>query len=70
LPQLLRHGIPVVLSTDDPAMFHTSLVGEYETAVQMGLSEAELVSLHRAAVEHSFLPDETRRAHLAALPRK
>src|SRR5271165_1921748 len=70
LPQLLRHGIPVVLSTDDPEMFHTSLLGEYEIAGQMGLSEAELVSLHRNAAEHSFLPDEARRANLANFPRK
>jgi len=70
LPQLLRHGIPIVLSTDDPAMFHASLHGEYEIATQMGLSEAELVTLHRAAVEHSFLPDEDRRAYLASLPRE
>jgi len=70
LPQLLRRGIPVVLSTDDPAMFHASLVGEYEIAAQMGLSEAELVTLHRNAAEHAFLPDEARRAQLASLPRK
>ena len=70
LPQLVRHGIPVVLSTDDPAMFHASLLGEYGIAAQMGLSEAELVILHRHAAEHSFLPDEARRAHLATLPRK
>ena len=69
LPQLLRHGIPVVLSTDDPAMFHASLLGEYEIAAQMGLSENELVSLHRDAAEYTFLPDEARRAHLATLPR-
>ena len=70
LPQLFRHGIPVVLSTDDPAMFHASLLGEYEIAAQMGFSEAELVTLHCNAVEHSFLPDEARRALLATLPRK
>ena len=28
LPQLVRHGIPVVLSTDDPSMFRTSLSEE------------------------------------------
>jgi len=70
LPQLLRHGIPVVLSTDDPAMFHATLLGEYEAAAKMGLSEAELVTLHRAAVEHSFLSAEARRALLANLPRE
>jgi aminodeoxyfutalosine deaminase len=45
LPQLLRHGIPVVLSTDDPAMFHTTLREEYENAARMGLREEELSSL-------------------------
>jgi hypothetical protein len=51
-------------------MFHASLLGEYEIAAQMGLSEAELVGLHRAAAGHCFLLDELRRALLAILPRK
>jgi aminodeoxyfutalosine deaminase len=50
LPQLVRHGIPVVLSTDDPAMFQTSLRKEYQHAHAMGLGEAELAQL----VENSF----------------
>jgi aminodeoxyfutalosine deaminase len=50
LPQLMRHGIPVVLSTDDPSMFHTSLREEYQHAHAMGLREAELAQL----VENSF----------------
>ena len=69
LPQLLRHGIPVVLSTDDPAMFHASLLGEYEIAAQMGLSESELAALHHAGVEHAFLPKEMKQGYLAGLSR-
>jgi aminodeoxyfutalosine deaminase len=54
LPQLLRHGIPVVLSTDDPAMFHTTLREEYENAARMGLHEEELAKLVDMGFEHSF----------------
>lgn len=54
LPQLLRHGIPTVLSTDDPAMFHTSLKEEYRHASEMGLSEAELRELVGNSFDFSF----------------
>ena len=50
LPKLFRHGIPIVLSTDDPTMFHTTLDGEYENAARMGLNEEEL----RRLVDMSF----------------
>jgi aminodeoxyfutalosine deaminase len=55
LPQLWRHGIPIVLSTDDPAMFHTTLHAEYENAARMGVSETELAQLVNMSFEHAFL---------------
>jgi aminodeoxyfutalosine deaminase len=62
LPQLWRHGIPIVLSTDDPAMFHTTLQDEYENAARMGLNETELAQLVDMSFEHAFFPDADKRA--------
>jgi len=56
LPKLLRHGIPVVLSTDDPAMFHTTLEEEYANAARMGLQEHELARIVEMGFEHAFAP--------------
>ena len=56
LPLLVRRGIPVVLSTDDPTMFHTTLLGEYENARRMGLSEAELGKIVEAGFTYAFAP--------------
>jgi aminodeoxyfutalosine deaminase len=61
LPRLYRHGIPVVLSTDDPAMFHTTLTEEYENARRMGLSEPELAHLASMSFEYAFLSDTEKR---------
>ncbi|MBZ5528360.1 MAG: adenosine deaminase [Acidobacteriia bacterium] len=54
LPALLRRGLPIVLSSDDPAMFHTSLLGEYAAAGAMGLREEELRRLLAMSFEHAF----------------
>ena len=61
LPKLFRHGIPIVLSTDDPAMFHTTLHEEYANAARMGLREDELASIVAMGFEHAFLPDVAKR---------
>src|SRR5467141_1037853 len=61
LPKLLRHGIPIVLSTDDPAMFHTTLDEEYLNAARMGLSEEELTRIVQMGFEHAFLSAGERR---------
>jgi aminodeoxyfutalosine deaminase len=54
LPKLLRHGIPLVLSTDDPSMFHTSLNEEYRAAHEMGLTESELAQLVSNGFDYAF----------------
>jgi len=56
LPELFRHGVPVVLSTDDPAMFRTSLEEEYAHAASMGLQEGELKRLVEMGFEYAFSP--------------
>ena len=61
LPQLYRHGIPVVLSTDDPAMFNTTLFEEYENAHRMGLTANELAHLASMSFEHAFLTEAEKR---------
>jgi len=62
LPKLLRHGIPIVLSSDDPAMFEATLLDEYTNAAQMGLTESELAQLVQNSFNHAFMPETEKRA--------
>jgi len=54
LAKLFRHGIPIVVSTDDPAMFHTTLLHEYEHAQQLGMTENELLRLAQMSFDFAF----------------
>jgi len=58
LPELLRHGVPITLSTDDPAMFHTSLAEEYRQAYEMGLTEDELAEVVESGFRYAFASRE------------
>jgi aminodeoxyfutalosine deaminase len=65
LAKFFRHGIPVTLSTDDPAMFRTTLLEEFAYALQTGLSLNDLVAINRTAFEYAFLSDSSRQSFLA-----
>jgi len=59
LRRLFDGGLMIVLNTDDPAMFQTTLCREYELAAQeFGFSEDQLRELARNSFEASFLPVE------------
>ncbi len=66
-PELAQHpvrsyfdqGLMVTLNSDDPAMFRTSLAGEYALAQEgFGFTDEHLRELARNSFEASFLPAE------------
>jgi adenosine deaminase len=62
LPALLRAGVPVTLSTDDPPFFATDLEHEYEIAhVELGLSAAELWQVNLNGLRHGLADVALRR---------
>jgi adenosine deaminase len=63
LRALYDAGITVVLSSDMPTFYNSSLVQEYETAVENGLiSHEELTEIALNAARASFLPQEDKDA--------
>jgi aminodeoxyfutalosine deaminase len=55
LPKLFRAGIPVSVSTDDPAMFDTDLSHEFTALGRMGLQKQEIISISQGAFTGAFL---------------
>ena len=70
LPKFLEEGLVVTLSTDDPAMFGTSLVREFElAAANFSLAREQLLRLCENAARAAFLPEEKKRPLLEELER-
>jgi aminodeoxyfutalosine deaminase len=67
LPALFRAGIPVSVSTDDPAMFDTSLGREFSTLDQMGLRQQEILSIAAGAFLGAFVPTSEKSTWLQTL---
>jgi adenosine deaminase/aminodeoxyfutalosine deaminase len=69
LPEFYRRGVLVLLSTDDPAMFHTSLNQEYQAAANMGLSEAQLKTIAGMSFSQAFLAPSDQERYRPYQPR-
>jgi len=66
--KLFDAGVLVTLNTDDPDMFHTTLLREYQIAQQVfGFTQAELRQLAANSFRASFLPEEGKRELLTRL---
>lgn len=66
LRALVDAGVPVALGADDPLLFGSRLVAQYEAARRVhGLSDGELAALARDAIGSSLAPERDRTAWLA-----
>ena len=53
--KLFDAGVPIILNTDDPALFNCTLHGEYALAQsQFGFSDAEMEKLARNSLIYAF----------------
>lgn len=65
--KLFDAGVMITVNSDDPPFFNASIAGEYDVMSNMGLSEKELISLTRNAIEFSFCNKSTKEKLLSKL---
>jgi aminodeoxyfutalosine deaminase len=64
LKSFFRSSLRLALSTDDPAMFQTDLLDEYEATARMGFSPADMARLAEMSFSAAFLPQTDREAYV------
>ncbi len=68
LPRLIDAGLTVTLNSDDPAMFGSSALGEYEAARgAFGMPDEALAALARAGVQASYADEDIKRQMLEGI---
>lgn len=68
LRSLLHAGVPCSINADDPLLFDTTILGEYELARhELGLSDEQLAACARTSVRAANMPDASRAAALDAV---
>ncbi|MCR2052438.1 adenosine deaminase [Actinomyces bowdenii] len=65
LPALLAHGAQVALGADDPLLFQSRLVDQYEIARSLGCDDAALAELARGSIRASLASADSKRQWLA-----
>jgi aminodeoxyfutalosine deaminase len=70
LPRLFRAGIAISLSTDDPAMFETTLDDEFSALDAMGFAHPEITRIAEGSFLGAFLPSAEKSALLQAFRTK
>jgi adenosine deaminase len=68
LRRLFDAGVPIALGADDPLLFGSRLVRQYELArTEHGFSDAELAELARASIRGSAAPSDLRKETLESI---
>jgi adenosine deaminase len=65
LRTLFERGLQVALSSDDPAMFETTLLNEYRIAWRLGFTQDQLQRLTEMSFTNAFLPVEEKQRYLS-----
>ena len=65
LRTLMSHGAQIALSADDPLLFQSRLVNQYEIARALGCTDAELAELARGSIRACLASPTAKQAWLA-----